>query len=105
MVKQQKSKAELEMKMCHDANLDAKGDGLHDKDTVREDSSNFLNTREILNWIPNVPVFIQQLELAYREDGERMSVRAKEHRWKRIKEEVERSWEMGKEVKESTEEE
>lgn len=65
------------------ANLDAKGNGLHDKDTIRENSSNFLHTGEILNWIPDVPVFIQQLELAYREEGEKMSVMEK--RWKRRK--------------------
>lgn len=52
-------------------NLDTKSDRLHDKDSVREDSSYFLHTGEILDRIPDVSVFIQQLELPYREDGSR----------------------------------
>lgn len=51
------------------SNLDTKSDRLHDKDPVREDSSDFLHTGKILDRIPDVPVFIQQLELSYREDG------------------------------------
>lgn len=56
-------------------NLDAKCDRLHDKDPVREDSSNFLNTGKILDRIPDVSVFIQQLELPCRENGSRTEER------------------------------
>lgn len=56
------------------ANLDTKGDCLHNKDPVWEDSSNFLHTGEILDRIPDVPVFIQQLELAYEDSGNRMKI-------------------------------
>lgn len=45
-------------------NLNTKSNGLHDEDSVGEDSSNFFHTGEILDGIPDVPVFIQQLELA-----------------------------------------
>lgn len=41
------------------ANLDTESDCLHDKDPVREDSSNFLHTGEILDGIPDVTIFIQ----------------------------------------------
>lgn len=47
--------------------LDAKSNRLHDKDSVREDSSYFLHTGKILDRIPDVSVFIQQLELPFRE--------------------------------------
>lgn len=58
-----------------DTNLDAKSDRLHDKDPVGEDSSNFLHTGKILDRIPDVSVFIQQLELPYRDDGSRTGER------------------------------
>lgn len=54
--------------MTEGANLDAESDRFHDKDPIREDSGNFLHAGEILDGIPNVPVFIQQLELSCRED-------------------------------------
>lgn len=60
--------------MCmsvRNTNLDTKSDHLHNKDSVREDSSNFLHTGKILDRIPDVSVFVQQLELPYREDGSR----------------------------------
>ena len=46
------------------SDLDTKGDRLHDKDPIGEDASNFLHTGKILDRVPDVPVFIQQLELA-----------------------------------------
>lgn len=52
-------------------NLDTESDRLHDKDPVGEDSCNFLHTGKILDRIPDVSVFIQQLELSCREDGSR----------------------------------
>lgn len=48
--------------------FDTESDRLHDKNSVWKGTSNLLHTREILDWIPDVPVFIQQLEFAYRED-------------------------------------
>lgn len=47
--------------------FDTESDHLHDKDSVWKGTSNLLHTGEILDWIPDVPVFIQQLELPYRE--------------------------------------
>lgn len=48
--------------------FDTESDRLHDKNSVWKGTSNLLHTREILDWIPDVPVFIQQLEFAYREN-------------------------------------
>lgn len=58
-------------------NLDAEGDGFHDKDSVWEDSSHLLHAGEILDRIPHISVFIQQLEPSYREGG-----RKKKGRWR-----------------------
>lgn len=51
---------------CFCTNPDAKCDRLHDKDSVWEDSSYFLHTGEILDRVPHISVFVQQLELPYR---------------------------------------
>lgn len=47
-------------------NLHTESDALHDEDSVRKDCSHFLHAGKILDGIPDVSVFIQQLELPCR---------------------------------------
>lgn len=68
----------VSMERSRRTNLDTESDRLHDEDTVREDSCNFFHAGEILDWIPDVPVFIQQLELSCRDEGRRGGRRREE---------------------------
>lgn len=65
----------IAFKQTADWNLDAKSDGLHDEHSIREDSRDFLHTGEILHGIPDVSVFIQQLELPCGEAGQDKEVK------------------------------
>lgn len=46
-------------------NLHAESDALHDEDSVRKDCSHFLHAGKVLDGIPDVSIFIQQLELSW----------------------------------------
>lgn len=62
---------------CARTDLDAEGNGLHHKDSVRKNTGHLLHAAEVSHWLPDIPSLLQEFELACTGEGHRLLEKAR----------------------------